>query len=117
MTQESNLKVPAADPADGSAVKKKHGAAFGRGIYTCPDYKMAKEDFLSFYPSGAVPTWFFTFTDFSLWMCQDFSYGASATFACLALTGRQLTRHHGKEPRCITCSLNHFERFETSNQF
>ena len=27
---------------------------------------------------------------------QDFSYGSSATFACLALTGRQLTRHHGK---------------------
>eukprot|EP00439_Symbiodinium_sp_Y106_P025528 s2628_g3.t1 len=64
--QESNLRVPSADPA---GVKKKHGAAFGRGIYTCPDYKMAKE---------------------------DFSYGASATFACLALVGRQKVRHHGK---------------------
>ena len=40
--QESNLRVPQADPTDG--VKKKHGAAFGRGIYTCPDYKMAKEE-------------------------------------------------------------------------
>jgi len=66
---ESNLRVPQADAADEGGVKKKHGAAFGRGIYTCPDYKMAKE---------------------------DFSYGASATFACLALTGRQLVRHHGK---------------------
>ncbi|CAE7570917.1 DTX3 [Symbiodinium natans] len=63
---ESNLRVPSADP---SGIKKKHGAAFGRGIYTCPDYKMAKE---------------------------DFSYGASATFACLALVGRQKVRHHGK---------------------
>lgn len=35
--------MPAADPSDGG-VKKKHSAAFGRGIYTCPDYKMAKED-------------------------------------------------------------------------
>ena len=32
-------------------------------------------------------------------MYQDFSYGASATFACLALTGRQLVRHHGKDSR------------------
>eukprot|EP00913_Durusdinium_trenchii_P033142 g31027.t2 len=64
---ESNLRVPKADPTEANGVKKKHGAAFGRGIYTCPDYKMAKE---------------------------DFSYGASATFACLALPGRQLTRHH-----------------------
>ncbi|CAK9028415.1 unnamed protein product [Durusdinium trenchii] len=41
--QESNLRVPKADPTEANGVKKKHGAAFGRGIYTCPDYKMAKE--------------------------------------------------------------------------
>mmetsp|Transcript_22991 Transcript_22991/g.42305 ORF Transcript_22991/g.42305 Transcript_22991/m.42305 type:complete len:999 (-) Transcript_22991:7-3003(-) len=62
---ETNLRVP--DPATG--VKKKHGAAFGRGIYTCPDLKMARE---------------------------DFAYGASATFVCLALPGRQKRRQHGR---------------------
>merc|ERR1719362_1473899 len=57
---DTNLRVPNLE----TGVRKKHGAAFGRGIYTCPDYKMAKE---------------------------DFSYGACATFACLVLPGRQLT--------------------------
>ncbi|CAJ1400626.1 unnamed protein product [Effrenium voratum] len=76
---ESNLKVP---NADSSGVKKKHGAAFGRGIYTAPDYKMAKE---------------------------DFSYGASTTFACLAITGRQMTRQHGKGHGLSDCRGADFE--------
>lgn len=54
---ESNLRVP-----DGASIKKKHGAAFGRGIYASPDFRFAKE---------------------------DFSYGASATFMCLVLIGKQ----------------------------
>lgn len=58
---ESNLRVP-----DGAGVKKKHGAAFGRGIYTSPDFRFARE---------------------------DFSYGASATFMCLVLTGKQEHRY------------------------
>ena len=48
-------------------------------------------------------------------MCQDFSYGASATFACLALTGRQLTRHHGKEPRSRAASITSKDLRQANN--
>ncbi|CAE8584288.1 unnamed protein product [Polarella glacialis] len=58
---EQNLLVP-----DGETVKKKHGAALGRGVYTCPDFRFAQE---------------------------DFSYGAPACFVCLVLLGRQEERH------------------------
>eukprot|EP00929_Paragymnodinium_shiwhaense_P070962 TRINITY_DN36045_c0_g1_i2.p1 TRINITY_DN36045_c0_g1~~TRINITY_DN36045_c0_g1_i2.p1 ORF type:complete len:977 (-),score=131.76 TRINITY_DN36045_c0_g1_i2:137-3067(-) len=61
---ESNLRVP-----DGANVKKKHGAAFGRGIYCSPDFHFARE---------------------------DFSYGASATFLCLVLPGKQMHRNPGQ---------------------
>lgn len=64
---EKNLMVP-----DGQNVKRKHGAALGRGVYTCPDFRFAKE---------------------------DFSYGARACFLCLALVGRQQERlvHGGQK--------------------
>lgn len=75
---ESNLKVPNRE----AGIKQRHGAAFGRGIYTCPDFKMAKE---------------------------DFSYGASATFVCLVLVGRQLTRHHGKGHGLSECRGEDFD--------
>eukprot|EP00933_Yihiella_yeosuensis_P002016 TRINITY_DN10331_c0_g1_i2.p1 TRINITY_DN10331_c0_g1~~TRINITY_DN10331_c0_g1_i2.p1 ORF type:complete len:681 (+),score=154.22 TRINITY_DN10331_c0_g1_i2:45-2045(+) len=62
---DSTLRVP-----DGANVKKKHGAAFGPGIYTSPDFHFAKE---------------------------DFSYGAVATFMCLGLPGKQLHRQPGSK--------------------
>lgn len=66
---ESNLRVP-----DGVDVRRKHGAAFGHGIYTCPDFRTAKE---------------------------DFSHGTSSCFMCLVLTGRQQVRQPRSEKRGI----------------
>eukprot|EP00746_Dinoflagellata_sp_MGD_P010792 gnl/MRDRNA2_/MRDRNA2_122423_c0_seq1.p1 gnl/MRDRNA2_/MRDRNA2_122423_c0~~gnl/MRDRNA2_/MRDRNA2_122423_c0_seq1.p1 ORF type:complete len:418 (+),score=63.45 gnl/MRDRNA2_/MRDRNA2_122423_c0_seq1:130-1383(+) len=66
---ESNLRVP-----DGIDVRRKNGAAFGHGIYTCPDFRTAKE---------------------------DFSHGTSSCFMCLVLTGRQQIRQPRSEKRGI----------------
>jgi len=89
---ESNLRVPdrpaafsgggSADAETGAAVKRRHGAAFGRGIYTCPDYRMARE---------------------------DFAYGARATFVCLALPGRQRVRQHRPRQGHLACGGADFD--------
>jgi len=76
---ETNLRVPNPET---NGVKKKHGAAFGRGVYTCPDFKMAKE---------------------------DFSYGAAATFVCLCLPGRQRVRRHSPGQGLKECKGKSFD--------